>query len=307
MRSSAVVASALLSLACSGGREEGVPLSRAADSSRLRSLPPAAAPALAKPDAPLPAGDRVHAVQLDGDPVHELVGANGPELWAVEPTGPGRGHLLWSVSRDGAVQRVAAGDAGRGLRLHVARGRGRGFRDSRLVLREITPVTGEATVLWESDGERNEAAHLSIADVDGDGRDDLAFAHFASKYQVRARHVLRDGSVLEGPEIRMATSRAYGDLDGDGLDDEAIGRMYGDGGAPGDLRVLFGGRTVAVPTDDGVRALLIAQAGDDAGPTLYFSDGWVSNYEAAARAQVSRVRWTDGRPVVERIGRSTGQ
>ena len=122
---------------------------------------------------------------------------------------------------------------------------------------------------------------------------------------VRTRHIDAGGKATEGGEIRMATSRAYGDLDGDGQPDEALGRSYGDDrDKPGDLRVDLGKGWVTVPTDKGVRAVLIARVGDDAAPTLYFADGWVANYGKEAKAQVKRARWHDGAFQVELVARS---
>src|SRR6185295_4301538 len=122
---------------------------------------------------------------------------------------------LWRATGSGAVHLVTAGDFGHGPRLYAARGVGvRRDRDAPVILQELDPTTGIATVLWTFSGERNEPAHLSIADVDRDGRPDLAFAYFASKYEVRTHHIAHDGRVIEGSAIRMGTVRAWADVDG---------------------------------------------------------------------------------------------
>ena len=230
-----------------------------------------------------------------------MLGADGDALWLATVGGAVR----WRVSGPGVVTHVVAGDYGHGAHLYVARGVGRGFLAAPLVLQALDLATGAATELARLDGERNEAAHLSIDDVDRDGRPELAFAFYDSKYTVRTRHLEADGAVRDGAPVRMASSRAYGDLDGDGKIDEVVGRVYGDAkGEPGDLKVDLGAGFVWVPVEQGVRALLVARLGDDVGPTLYVADGWVANYGKDARATLKRVRFAAGKPVVEAVGRS---
>ena len=233
----------------------------------------------AKNKSALPGSERVFAVSLDGGTTDHLLGTEGDALWAATlGDKPGEGHELWRVKGPGVVQRVVAGDFGHGHKLYVARGVGRGFLSAPLVLQELDPKTGAATELWRHAGPRNECAHLSIADVDQDGKPELAFAYYASKYTVTTRHLEADGGVHPGEEVRMASSRTYGDLNGDGRVDEAVGRVYGDAkGEPGDLKVNLGKGWVKIPTDNGVRAVLIAQLAGDKSPQLYFADGWVSN------------------------------
>lgn len=306
----AALVTALLASACSSEK----PAPPAATGSSTPAATAAKAPAAeapspppAAPEALLPASDRVFVVSLDGQAEH-LLGANADQLWAVAPTRAGYGRPLWTLKGPGVVQRVAVGDAGRGHKLYVAWGVGRGFLQAPLVLQEVDPATGQATDLWRNMGERNETAHLSIADVDRDGEDELAFAYYTSKYQVGVRHLDRDGTTRPGPEVRMATSRLYADLNGDGQADEVIGRVYGDDkNLPGDLRVDFGQGAVSVPTDNGVKSLLVAKLADDPGPTLYFADGWVADYGKSARAQVKRVRWADGKPAVEQVAASSDE
>lgn len=257
---------------------------------------------------PLPPSDRVFALSLDGQPRDHLLGTDGDALWAVEPTARGEGKLLWRVTGPGVVQKVVVGDLGKGRRLFVARGVGRGFLRAPLVLQSLDPLTGQAEELWRFAGERAECAHLSLDDVDGDGETELAFAYYASKYMVRTRHLDRDGQPLLGPEVRMATSRAYGDLNGDGKLDEAVGRVYGDAkGDPGDLKVDLGQGPVKVPTEDGVRAVMVAKLAGDAGPTLYFADGWVADYGKSAKAQLKRARWDGKGFAVEPLVRSPSE
>ena len=176
-------------------------------------------------------------------------------------------------------------------------------------------TTGQGSKLWRDAGQRNESAHLSSVDLNDDGVPDVAFAYYASKYMVRTRHMLSTpadagpgpGSLVqEGKDVRMASSRAYGDLDGDKKVDEVVGRVYGDAkGEPGDLTVHFAnGKTVKVPSDRGIKAVWIGKAGADKRPALYFSDGWESNYGKKARAQLKRATFGKGATAPAKIGDS---
>jgi hypothetical protein len=289
-------------------------------SAPVSAAQPASAPASAAPKStaspalkvgqvgPLPASDRVFAVSADGGTRDLLLGTDGDALWAADVTGPAQGRLLWRVTGPGVVQRVAVGDLGRGRKLYVARGVGRGFLSAPLVLRELDPKTGQGTELWRNAGARNECAHLSVADVDGDGANELAFAYYASKYMVTTRHLEADGSSQPGAGVRMASSRAHGDLNGDGKADLAVGRVYGDAkGQPGDLKVDLGKGWTTVPTDNGVRAVLIAQLAGDTQPRLYFADGWVSNYGKEAKAQIKRAQWDGTRWTTTLVAKSANE
>ncbi len=256
----------------------------------------------AAPHAELPASDRVFAVKLLEGEVSQLLGARRDRLWAFDPAS---GETLWEVKGPGVAQRVAVGDYGSGRKLYVAWGSGRDFLRVPLVLQALDPRTGASVELWRFQGPRTECAHLSVADVDRDGKPELAFAHYETKYFVRTRHLKTDGAVIEGPRIRMASSRVYGDVDGDGLTDEVIGRVYGDEkGVVGDVQIDRGkGRNLVPGVDRGIKAVAVADL-DGKGPLLYFSDGWAANYGMEARAQLGRVRFVDGKPKIDRLGTS---
>ncbi|MCB9537984.1 MAG: hypothetical protein H6704_17160 [Myxococcales bacterium] len=275
----------------------------AAPPAKALAVDAAATPAPTKAAAAWPASDRVFAVTVGGRDL--ILGADADALWAAPAAEAPPAKPLWRVTGPGVVTHVVAGDLGQGPRLFVGRGLGRGFLDAPLVVQALDPATGAATELWRHEGPRNELAHLSIADVDRDGAPELALAYYASKYMVRTRHLEADGAAHEGPEVRMASSRVFGDLDGDGVVDQAVGRVYGDAkGEPGDLTVHLASGPVKVPVEQGVRSLLVAQLGDDTGPTLYVADGWVANYGKEARAQVKRVRFTGGQPTVQPVAGS---
>jgi hypothetical protein len=237
-----------------------------------------------------------------------VVGTDGDALWLAPPLRDGKAEPKWRRQGPGVAQDVAFGDLGQGPRLFVAWGVGRGHLEAPLVLESIDPATGQATEIWRHQGERNECAHLSVADVDRDGQPELAFAYYASKYFVKTRHFEGNGESSEGTEVRMATSRAFGDLDGDGRPDEVIGRVYGDDkGQPGDLRADLGKGAVPVPTDNGVRSITVAAVGDEKQPSLYFADGWVANYGKEAKARLKRARFRGGKVEVETLGESSDE
>jgi hypothetical protein len=272
--------------------------------------PGPAAPFTPGETGPLPAADRLFAVTLAGGK-HRLLGADGPSLWAVEPDATGRARKLWSRTGTGEVQRLVAGEVrGAPERLYVARGRGRAAMDAPLLLQGLDPGTGEGEALFTHRSGRTECTGLDIADVNRDGKPDLAFAYFASKYGVRTHHLVSGGPPVDGAERRMATSLAFADLDGDGKADEVVGRVYGDAqGQPGDLTVHLASGPVRVPTENGVRALLVARLAGDARPTLYLADGWVADYKRSAKGQIKRATWNAAQRAftVETVATGTGQ
>jgi hypothetical protein len=254
-------------------------------------------PAAVAEQAGLPPSDRVFfAGGL-------LLGADGAALWARTP-GPS-GQTRWRIEGEGVVHSVLYGDRGDGPRFFVARGVGRGALQAPLVLESIDPATGARVELWRTSGERNEPVTLALADVDGDGKTELAFSYYASKYMVRTRHLRPDGEPLaDGPEIRMATLRLWADVDADGRVDEVLGRVYGDAkDVPGDLRVDRGRGLEPIAVENGIKSAVFTALGQ-ATPALYFCDGWVANYGQAARARLKRLRFAGGKPVVEQLGTS---
>ena len=262
--------------------------------------PPSAAPSASSPpgdpDA-LPAADRVFFAG------GHVLGADGTSLWARTPGA--RGRALWRADGDGVVHAVTHGDLGDGPRYYVARGVGRGHLQAPLVLESLDPATGARTELWRTHGERNEPVTLAIADVDANGKPELAFSYYASKYMVRTRHLGAGGVPRpEGPEVRMATLRLWADVDGDGRVDEVLGRVYGDAkDVPGDLRVDRGRGLEPVPVENGLKSAVYTAFGAST-PALYFCDGWVANYGKAAKARLKRARFGGGVPTVELLGES---
>lgn len=272
-----------------GGDKPPAPASVAASAASPSAAAPASGSAPASvvidPRA-LPPSDRIFFA------AGRVLGADGTRLWARAASAPETPNF--EVDGPGVVHAVASVDLGDGEALYVARGVGRGHLDAPLVLQRIDPTNGQVTELWRRQSERNEPAGMSAVDVNGDGRVDLGFAYYESKYMVRTRHLLAGGGIVEGEAVRMGTSRTYADVNGDKRVDEILGRVYGDAkDVPGDLRVFSGGAApVTVPTDNGVKSLLWRAIGAAEAPALYFCDGWVANYGQAAKARVRRVQFT---------------
>lgn len=266
----------LLLVACTaerpGGSTASTPASEAASSPQL------------------PEAQQLFVVHLS--PTRDLVvGANSDQVWGASLAGD-TPRVAWTLPAPGALQRVTAGNLGSGLRIFLAFGRGRGQLEAPLTLESVHPDTGERRRIRQWQSPRADFTHLSV--VDGQ----LVYAAYESKYMVRQ---WRDGQP-ESSE-RMATSRAFADLDRDGETDRVVGRIYGDTvKAPGDLRIeLARGETHAIPIDGGVRSLTIADTRVDDLPTLYFADGWSANYARQGRALLKRARYVDGRFVVEPV------
>ena len=266
------------------------------------ATPPA--PSAPDPDAnpdpnALPPSDRVYLAPLDGRELH-LLTTDANTLAAHRLTTPPT--QLWRITGPGVIHQLTYGDLGDGPRLYAAWGTGRGHLQAPLVITAIDPQTGTQTELWRGQGERNEAAHLAIADTDRDGTPELDFVRYTSKYMVAPQPIKRDGTTTTGQPIRMASSWLRAEMDGDRGEETIIGRVYGDDrGQPGDLRIITPKATLMVPTDNGVKSLLYATIGGEAS-ALYFADGWVADYGKAAKAHLKRVRIIDGKPEVEPIG-----
>ncbi|MEE2789196.1 MAG: hypothetical protein VX589_17805 [Myxococcota bacterium] len=257
----------------------------------------------------LPGASRVFSQDLDGDGQDEVLGAHTGEIWAYKVV-PAGFQKLWSLKGQGTVHQVAFGTLGANgdtssPSLYLAWGVARGALKAPLAVDRVVPLTGKRIRLWEHDGPRNEPAYLAIEDTDGDDSLDLAFAYYASKYMVKPYHFSADGGVKPGKAVRMASARAYGRAFSPTLHAEVIGRVYGDArGLSGDLNLNTASGQRKIPTEDGVRSVLIARVGDDTVPHIYFADGWVADYGKSAKAQLKRVAKLEPEVVVETVGRS---
>ena len=281
-----------------------------AETAPRSDAPPAAADPqpTAEAAAPsLPPSTKTFAVSLEPGEPEVVLGTWEDTLWAHRPRSDGSFDELWVSKGPGAVQEVVAGELGGERSLFVGRGRARGNLIPFVRVDRVDPATGTVSPLLREESDRADVAQLVLADLDGSGPT-LVVGYFESKHSVGVRNLRSDGTVQRAPSQLMATSRVFADLDGDGTPDEVIGRVYSDDqGSPGDLSVRIGERSFQIPTDRGVRSVAVVQLEGDERPTIYFADGWSSNYGAEGRAKLARARFDGEGFQVERLAESPGE
>ena len=269
----------------------------------------------------------VFSLDLDGDGDDELLRVIDDQLIAHKVTQGALSTPIWSVKGPGQAHWITSDRSTGSLKVFVMWGVGPGMLKVPLSLTELNPSTGAQRLLWRHEGPRAQAVHLTAVPTERGLT--LRVAHFISKYQTQALSLsgldltgaweaqrleqLQSGPALPltaqtSRELRMGTSWAYADVDGDGVEEEVVGRVYGDKkGEYGELSLYRKGIAEAqvIPTERGVKAVYWAQWGGDEGRgAVYWSDGWVAEYGKKARARLKRLRWREGRPTVELIASS---
>lgn len=297
----------LTCLGCDRG-EDGAPV--AGEAVTLRQLadddPPAPEPGAAEfpselhrdtfattEPSPLPACDRIWSADLVGDGADEIVCTRANELWVFGPDGEAFRQRL-SLTGSGLPNAAWHGDRDRDGKEEfvIAFGMGRGFATAPVRVLEIDRAADDGgwTVrqLFEYTGSRPQVSSL--------WGPDLYLSHFVSKYEVTGGYV-RPGNALEGARVvHMGMTRLLADLDGDGVQELAIGRIYGDEPrSDGDLTVHDGDQAEIVPTFRGVKSMAVADLDGDGVPQLVFGDGWHYKYrdEGKGRLNVAH-RGADG-------------
>jgi hypothetical protein len=257
------------------------------------------------------AATRVAIGDLDGDGQAELVFADAARLWVVDRAG----RELASVPAPGAIHVLAVADLDGDGRAEIAAGWGfgRDHRDARtrVVAYRLVRDTLVEELIDEPASERHEVASIVPPRR---GEPELLLATYASKYVVRIAAARRrpgkgGWTVEERAAVRMGTSHARGDLDGDGTAELVIGRVYGDQlGDPGDALVLWAGAERSeVPTVRGVRGLALGDSDGDGKDEVFLGDGWDRDYGKVARGLVSWARLEDGAMTTELIEDTPGQ
>lgn len=279
----------------------------------------------ANPQATLPPSDRVFSVDVDMDGQAEILLAYQDQLSLFDQSF----QLKWTVKGKGTAHIVTTGILNpstlhpsfqafsqKSQYLVVAWGMGRGYLQAPLVIGLIDPKTGQMLEIFNQPGERTQAVHLQVLDLNGDQENDLAFAYFQDKYFVKTQHWLANQApianwFLNSP-MRMATTFLYADL-GDSVISELVGRVYGEEkGEFGDLELRAKGRKKQIPLEKGLKQLYFGQVTHSAqNPStrkyLLMSDGWVANYGKKAKATLKEIRFENNRIQVEVLGESVGE
>jgi hypothetical protein len=291
--------------------ETGAAAERAAVEAAPASVPTAAAPApigaeeLAQLLGP---AQRVAVGDLDGSGHAELVVVDLEALRVVDASGRERAR----VPAPGGVQvlRVADLDGDGRAEILAGWGRTRDHRDApaRASLYRLDGDSLVEQIVMQPASERPEIVEL--APVAGSAR--LLVAHFQSKYMVELAYAEPAGerwTFTPIATLRMATSFALADLDGDGADDLVVGRIYGDEPeADGDAFVLRpDGTRVPIPIVGGVRSLTVADLDGDGQLELLIGDGWNRDYGKVARARLTRAWWDAGEFRSELLEDAAGQ
>ncbi len=154
------------------------------------------------------------------------------------------------------------------------------------------------TEIYRKASERPEVTSLQVRDVDGDGRQDILFAYFESKYITDIRLAKESAgawSVSELPAIRMGPHVDAGDVLGTGKPAIVVGRPYGDPPDPksttaiGDAFILQGETRIPLPVTRGVSAVAVGNVDGAPGDEIVVSDGWHSNYGKLARCRLGLI------------------
>jgi hypothetical protein len=238
-------------------------------------------------------GNATHAAigDLDGDGVGELVVVDAQRMRVLDATGRERA----SIGVESGIQVLITSQLDNARRATIYAGWGQS-REHMAAKAKVTAHVFDGTSLsqqtvLEPETPRNEVLAL-VPIVD---KQTLLVAYFSSKYSVSSVAMRLDphGWVEERiTTMRMATTYARGDVDGDHKTDLVIGRVYGDDvGVDGDAFVLRPDlSTTPIPTTRGVRSLAVADTNGDGIDEVFLGDGWHQNYGKFAKGLLTTSR-----------------
>ncbi len=285
----------------------------------LNAQTPTQAPTQNPATVQMSSSERVWRIDINKDRHFELLIANQNQLSLFDE----HQKLKWTTQNQGVVHLLTFGTLNLS-KLNTslkyddieqdwiisAWGVGRGFLEAPLTITAIDPKTGVSYQLMQIAGERAQAIHLQIIDINADAINDLLISHFKDKYFVTTSHLISGHKItppyfLQQP-LRMATSFLYADLGDDQQITELVGRVYGEEkGEFGDLVLRQAQSEIQVPLEKGLKGIFYGKIGDD--KQLLFSDAWVANYGKKAKASLKRILFQNQRLQVERLAESQGE